>query len=184
MIAASSDIRLGNPLDEKTQMGPIAYDRQFDKVCSYLDIAAQEGAECVMGGRTGSAVIGEDSPFSEGYWIEPTLYTRVENSMRIAREEIFGPVACVIPFDDEEEAIAIANDSEYGLACGVWTNQLKRAHRIADCVAVGAVWINAYRRMHWAVPFGGVKDSGYGRGGGMEGIYGYTYSKGVWVDLA
>jgi len=184
MIAASRDIRLGNPLDEMTQMGPIAYDRQFEKVCSYLDIAKKEGAECVMGGRTGAAVIGEDSPFREGYWIEPTLYTKVENSMRIAREEIFGPVACVIPFDDDEEAIAIANDSDYGLACGVWTNQLKRAHRIADGVAVGAVWINAYRRMHWAVPFGGVKDSGYGRGGGMEGIYGYTYSKGVWVDLA
>ena len=103
--------------------------------------------------------------------------------MRIAREEIFGPVACVIPFDDEDEAVAIANDSSYGLACGVWTNQLKRAHRVADAVEVGAVWINAYRRMHWAVPFGGVKDSGYGRDSGLASVYGYTYSKGVWVDL-
>jgi aldehyde dehydrogenase (NAD+) len=184
MAARARTIRLGDPMEKTTQMGPIALGKQFDKVKSYLDIAASGGAELVTGGRHGAALFEAGHALSGGYWVEPTLYVGVNNAMRIAREEIFGPVAVVIPFDDEEEAVAIANDSEYGLAAGVWTNDLKRAHRVAAAIDAGSVWINAYRKMHWAVPFGGVKNSGYGRDSGLEAIRGYQFTKAVTVDLS
>ncbi len=183
MAERAKAIRLGDPLDKTTQMGPIALRKQFDKVCGYLDIAKSEGAELVAGGRHGAALFAPGDALSGGYWVEPTLYAGANNAMRIAREEIFGPVAVVIPFDDEDEAVTIANDSEYGLAAGVWTNNLKRAHRVAAAIDVGSVWINCYRRMHWAVPFGGMKNSGYGRDSGLEAIRGYQFTKAVTVDL-
>jgi aldehyde dehydrogenase (NAD+) len=183
MAARAQAIRLGDPMDKTTQMGPIALGKQFDKVRSYLDIAKAEGAELVTGGRSGAALFEPGHALSGGYWVEPTLYVGAKNAMRIAREEIFGPVAVVIPFGDEDEAVAIANDSEYGLAAGVWTNDLKRAHRVAAAIDVGSVWINCYRRMHWAVPFGGMKNSGYGRDSGLEAIRGYQFTKAVTVDL-
>ena len=103
--------------------------------------------------------------------------------MRICRDEIFGPVACAIPFEGEEEALAIANDTRYGLASGVWTNDLKRAHRCVRDIHAGAVWVNTYRRIHWALPFGGFKDSGYGRDSGLESLRGYQQTKTAWIDL-
>ena len=183
MAGKARQIRLGDPMERTTQMGPLALGKQFDKVRGYLDIATAEGAELVTGGRHGEALFDPGDALGGGYWVEPTLYVGVDNAMRIAREEIFGPVAVVIPFDDEAEAVAIANDSEYGLAAGVWTNNLKRAHRVAAAIDVGSVWINCYRRMHWAVPFGGVKNSGYGRDSGLEAIRGYQFTKAVTVDL-
>jgi acyl-CoA reductase-like NAD-dependent aldehyde dehydrogenase len=184
MVKATGRFRLGDPMDPATQMGPLALDKQFDKVRGYLALAKDEGAELVMGGRHGAALFEQGSPFGGGYWVEPTIYAGVDNDMRIAREEIFGPVVSVIPFDDEEEAIAIANDSNYGLAAGVWTQDLRRGHRVVDAIDAGLIWVNAYRKMAPGMPFGGVKDSGYGRDGGLEALRSYTYAKSVWVDLA
>ncbi|NML08411.1 aldehyde dehydrogenase family protein [Sphingomonas sp. G-3-2-10] len=180
---AAAAIRLGDPMDRATQMGPIALEGQYGKVRSYLDIGLDEGAEMVLGGGSGAELFEPGSALGGGYFVQPTLFAGVRPDMRIYREEIFGPVACIVPFDDEEEAIGMANDSPYGLACGLWTNQLKRAHRVAAGVDVGAVWINTYRRIHWALPFGGMKQSGYGRDSGMESLRGYQHTKSVWVDL-
>jgi acyl-CoA reductase-like NAD-dependent aldehyde dehydrogenase len=184
MVKATGRFRLGDPMDPATQMGPLSLDKQFDKVRSYLALGKDEGAELLMGGRHGAALFEEGDPLQGGYWVEPTIFIDAHNNMRIAREEIFGPVVAVIPFEDEEEAIAIANDSNYGLAAGVWTQDLRRAHRVVDAIDAGLIWVNAYRKMAPGMPFGGVKDSGYGRDGGLEALRSYTYAKSVWMDLA
>jgi aldehyde dehydrogenase (NAD+) len=183
MTAIAKAIKVGDPMDKATSMGPIALDRQFDKVRGYIELGKSEGGELVFGGRSGAALFEGASPFADGYFVEPTLFAGLDNQARTAREEIFGPVACIMPFDDEDEAVSIANDSPYGLACGLWTNNLKRAHRMAAAVDVGAFWVNTYRKMHWALPFGGTKDSGYGRDSGLESLEGYMKGKAVWVDL-
>lgn len=177
-------IRLGDPLDLSTTMGPIAFAEQYEKVKSYVELGRKEGAEVAFGGGFGPELFGAGSPLGAGYFVAPTLFRGATNDMRVCREEIFGPVTCAIPFEDEEEALAIANDSSYGLACGVWTNDLKRAHRMVANVEAGAVWVNSYRRLHWAVPFGGVKDSGYGRDSGLESLREYQQTKSAWIDLA
>ena len=181
--AIAKAIRVGDPMDRSIGMGPIAMDKQFDKVRGYIDIGKSEGGELVFGGRSGADLFEHGSPFGQGYFVEPTLFAGLNNQARVAREEIFGPVACIMPFDDEDEALSIANDSPYGLVCGLWTNNLKRAHRLAAAIDVGAVWINTYRKIHWALPFGGVKDSGYGRDSGLESLEGYMKGKAVWIDL-
>ena len=177
-------IRLGDPLDLATTMGPIAFEEQYEKVKSYVELGRKEGAEVAFGGGFGPELFDAGSPLGGGYFVAPTLFRGASNDMRVCREEIFGPVTCAIPFEDEEEALAIANDSSYGLACGVWTNDLKRAHRMVANVQAGAVWVNSYRRLHWAVPFGGVKDSGYGRDSGLESLREYQQTKSAWIDLA
>ncbi|NQZ96347.1 MAG: aldehyde dehydrogenase family protein [Myxococcales bacterium] len=179
----ASEVRIGDPMDLETQMGPIAFDRQYDKVRDYIALGSQEGAEIAFGGRSGEALMGAGSPHAGGYFVEPTFFRDARNDMRICREEIFGPVASAIPFDTEEEAVALANDSSYGLACGVWTSDLKRAHRAIAAVKTGVVWVNAYRRIHWALPFGGVKESGYGRDSGLESLRGYLHTKTAWIEL-
>lgn len=183
MVAIARAIRIGDPMDQATEMGPIALERQFEKVKSYLALGREEGGEVIYGGHAGEAAFGKGSDYANGYFVQPTLFAGLGNDARTVREEIFGPVACVLPFEDADEAIAIANDSHYGLACGVWTNDLKRAHRMAANVEAGAIWINTYRRLHWAVPFGGYKDSGYGRDSGLESLRGYQQTKSVWVEL-
>jgi aldehyde dehydrogenase (NAD+) len=184
IVTHAKGIVLGDPTDPATTMGPIVSDVQFDRVRSYLSVAEKDGAQLATGGRTGAELFDLDSPLAGGYWVEPTLFTGCDNSMRVCREEIFGPVACVIPFDDDADALAIANDSSYGLACGVWTSDLTRAHRFIRDVESGNVWVNAYRRIHWALPFGGVKDSGYGRDSGVESVLENTQLKTAWIDLA
>ncbi len=176
-------IVLGDPMNRATTMGPVVSDEQFARVRSYVELGVTEGAAVAFGGRSGAELFDTGSRFRQGYFVEPTLFREADNSMRIAREEIFGPVGVVIPFDDDDEAVAIANDSTYGLACGVWTNDLRRAHRMVRDVEAGAVWVNAYRRIHWAVPFGGFKESGYGRDSGMESVLESTQLKSAWVDL-
>jgi aldehyde dehydrogenase (NAD+) len=180
----AAGIVLGDPMARTTTMGPVVSDEQYARVRSYLDLGVAEGASLAFGGRSGADLFDSGSRFASGYYVEPTLFRDADNSMRVAREEIFGPVGVVIPFDDDDEAVAIANDSTYGLACGVWTTNLKRAHRMVRDIEAGAVWVNAYRRIHWAVPFGGFKESGYGRDSGMESVLESTQLKSAWIDLS
>ncbi|NBE92542.1 aldehyde dehydrogenase family protein [Nonomuraea sp. KC401] len=160
-----ADLVLDDPLDLRTTMGPIVSAGQYERVTSYLELAAKEGAELVFGGRTGADVV---PGLPGGYWVEPTLYTTTDNSLRVCQEEIFGPVAVAIPFGSDEEALAIANDSPYGLAAGVWTRDLGRAHRFVRDLRSGTVWVNTFRQMPPGLPFGGVKDSGYGHDAVLE----------------
>jgi aldehyde dehydrogenase (NAD+) len=174
---------VGDPNDLATAMGPIAFAEQYDKVRSYLRSGPEEGAELAFGGGVGTDVVPADSPLAGGYFVEPTLYRVPNNGLRICQEEIFGPVAVAMPFETEDEAVAIANDTRYGLASGVWTSNLTRAHRMAARIRAGSVWINTFRRIHWAVPFGGFKESGNHPAGGVEALNEWMDLKSVWVEL-
>lgn len=170
-------IKIGDPLALDTEMGPIANEPQYAKVQSYVDIARGEGAEMLHGGRRPS-----QSELAAGLYFEPTIFTNVRPEMRIAREEVFGPVLALIPFDSDEEAIAIANDTPFGLAAGVWTKDLGRAHRMARALRAGTVWVNTYRAMAPNMPFGGYKTSGIGRENGADAIHDFTQVKSVWIE--
>jgi aldehyde dehydrogenase (NAD+) len=170
--------KLGDPMDRETKIGPIATLPQYEKVLDYIDIAKGEGARVAYGGKPYRGAGCEN-----GWFVEPTVLTEVSNTMRVAREEIFGPVLSVIRFKDDEEAIAIANDTPYGLAAGVWTKDLVRAFRYTKELKAGTVWVNAYRVVSYAVPFGGFKQSGIGRENGQEMIKEYLQSKSVFINL-
>ncbi|RSM97555.1 aldehyde dehydrogenase [Nonomuraea sp. WAC 01424] len=171
-----AELVLDDPLDLATTMGPIVSAGQFERVRSYLETAEKEGAELVFGGRAGAEVV---PGLPGGYWVAPTLYTTEDNGLRICQEEIFGPVAVAIPFESDEQALAIANDSPYGLAAGVWTRDLGRAHRFVRDLESGTVWVNTYRQMPPGLPFGGVKDSGYGHDSVLE----YTREKAAIIQI-
>lgn len=170
--------RLGNPMEADTQIGPVATLPQYEKVLDYVGIAAAEGATVAYGGKPYKGAGCE-----RGWFVEPTILTNVSNDMRVAREEIFGPVLSVIRFRDDEEAIEIANDTPYGLAAGVWTQDLARAFRYTRALKAGTVWVNAYRVVSYAVPFGGYKHSGIGRENGQEMIKDYLQTKSVFINL-
>ncbi|MBB4839868.1 aldehyde dehydrogenase (NAD+) [Sphingomonas kyeonggiensis] len=161
-------VRVGNPLDQATHMGPQAHQQQLDKTLSYVAIGKEEGAELVSGGARLDG---------DGYFVAPTVFAGVAPEMRIAQEEIFGPVAAIIPFDGEEEAVAIANGTQYGLAAGLWTGDVGRAHRVANRIEAGIVWVNTYRYIRWSTPYGGVKSSGWGRENGIEALDSYLETK-------
>jgi len=175
----SRSARIGDPRNNATQIGPIANRMQYDKVLGYIDIARQEGAELVLGGKRPS-----EAECAEGFFVEPTIFAGVNNTMRIAREEVFGPVLSTIVFDEMEEAVAIANDTEFGLAAGLWTADTKRALRMSELLEAGSVWVNTYRDVSYTTPFGGYKKSGIGRENGVEGIREYLQTKAVWLSTA
>lgn len=174
MIAVSKDLKVGPGFDADTVIGPLISKEQLDKVHGYVKIGASEGASVALGG---------DTCGNGGYFHQPTIFTGVRNNMRIAREEIFGPVMAVLPFDTEEEAYAIANDTDFGLAAGVWTNDLSRAHRASQRLRVGTVWVNSYQLNLPNVPYGGIKQSGFGRNLGAASMDDYTQIKSVWLKL-
>lgn len=175
LVARVSAIKLGDPLDMASEMGPAATGQQFQKILSMVKSAEAEGATLAYGGR--------QAP-QGGFFVQPTVLTQVHNRMDIAREEVFGPVLAVIPFDTEEEAVKIANDTRYGLAAGIWTQNVQRAHRVAGQLRAGSVWINAYRVTAPFAPFGGFKHSGVGRENGHEGMNEFLETKTVWVELS
>jgi len=177
LVAMAKTARLGDPSKLETQVGPVTTPPQYQKILSYIDIAKGEGAKCVLGGGPATKEEGGGK-----YFVKPTIFTGVSNKMRIAQEEVFGPVLSVIKFRDEEEAVAIANDIAYGLGAGVWTQSLKRATTVSKRIRAGTVWVNTYRAVSFLMPFGGYKASGLGRENGVEAIEGYLQSKSVWIN--
>jgi aldehyde dehydrogenase (NAD+) len=172
LAAFGKTLKVGDSLDPATQLGPLVSQAQLDRVTRYVALAREEGAEVVCGGeRLGT----------EGYFVEPTILSGVRNDMRVAQEEIFGPVVSVIPFEDEAEAIRLANDIEYGLGGAVWTQDVGRAHRVSRAIRAGIVWVNCYGVTDPSISYGGTKMSGYGGKGGPEHIEDYLYAKTVWI---
>ncbi|HJZ79683.1 MAG TPA: betaine-aldehyde dehydrogenase [Pyrinomonadaceae bacterium] len=173
-------ITVGDPMDKATLMGPQVSEEQLNKIKSYVGIAREEGAKVFAGGESPQL----DPQFQNGYFFQPTIFSEVKNSMRVAQEEIFGPVTSVISFDNDEDLIRQANETIYGLSAGIWTRDITRAHRFAKAVKAGVVWINTYNMFNAASPFGGYKQSGYGREMGRHALELYTQVKSVWVDLS
>jgi aldehyde dehydrogenase (NAD+) len=179
LVSFAKTARMGNPMDADTQVGPVTNMPQFEKILSYLDIAKGEGARPVLGGHRA-----QRPECGEGWFVEPTIFIGVDNSMRIAQEEVFGPVLSVIPFRDEDEALAIGNDVVFGLAAGVWTSSMRRALNMSARLRAGTVWVNTYRAVSYLSPFGGYKRSGLGRENGQEAIREYMQTKSVWISTA
>ncbi|MDT2005320.1 aldehyde dehydrogenase [Rhodococcus opacus] len=175
IVRRAQTIVLGDPTDPATEMGPVANERQLASVLGMIDKAVADGATVATGGGR--------SPSPGGLFVEPTVLTDVRPDMSIAQEEVFGPVLAVTRFSTEDEALELANGTRYGLAAGVWTRDLQRAHRVAAAVTAGTVWINAYRVVGPGVPFGGFKGSGWGRENGPDAVLEFTETKAVWVEL-
>lgn len=176
----SANIVVGDPMNLGTNMGPQVSEEQLNRIKGYADIARSEGATVVAGGECPTL----EPTFKNGYFYQPTIFSGVTNNMRVAQEEIFGPVVSVIPFKDEDALIKQANDTIYGLSAGIWTQNITRAHRFAKAIKAGVIWINTYNMFNAASPFGGYKQSGYGREMGKHALELYTNVKSVWVDLS
>lgn len=173
----AQDIRFGNPFDPETQVGPVAHEGHFRRIQYAIASAQREGSRLVIGGGT--------PPGLEGtLFMAPTMFADVTPSSRLAQEEVFGPVLAVIPFTDDDEAISIANDTDYGLAAGIWTTDFTRAHRVARELVAGTVWVNTYRTISATAPFGGFKRSGYGRERGTDALREYTMTKNLMFDIS
>jgi (Z)-2-((N-methylformamido)methylene)-5-hydroxybutyrolactone dehydrogenase len=179
LLALAKTARMGDPLDPSTQVGPVTTRPQYEKVLDYIRIAKEEGAVVRLGGAPA-----QREECGTGWFVEPTIFTDVNPEMRIANEEVFGPVLSVIPFDDEDEAVRIANNTVYGLAAGVWTQSIRRALMMSERLEAGTVWVNTYRAVSYMSPFGGYKRSGIGRESGIEAIRDYLQTKSVWIDIA
>ena len=179
LVALAKTAKMGDPMLMDTQVGPVTTVPQYNKILDYIGIAKGEGAETVLGGAKA-----ERPECGTGYFVEPTIFTGVNNAMRIAQEEVFGPVLSVIPFKDEEEALAIGNDVVYGLAAGVWTQSMRRAFIMSQKLRTGSIWVNTYRAVSYMAPFGGYKQSGVGRENGQDAILEYMQTKSVWMSYA
>jgi aldehyde dehydrogenase (NAD+) len=177
LLAVARTARMGDPMDPDTQVGPVTTQPQYRKVLDYIDIARNEGAQAILGGSKGDA-----PECGKGWFVQPTIFTGVRNDMRIAQEEVFGPVLSVIRFEDEADAVRIANDVRFGLAAAVWTKDIGRAIRMSERLQAGTVWINTYRAVSFMAPFGGYKDSGLGRENGIDAIREYLQTKSVWIN--
>ena len=177
MAAFASSLRVGNSLDPTTEIGPLVSQRQLDRVSEYLESGPAEGARAAVGG---SRLVGGD--LAQGYFVAPTVFADVQDHMRIAREEIFGPVASVLPFDTFDEVVQRANAGEYGLAGGVWTRDVGKAHQMADALDAGLVWVNSYGNFDPAMPFGGAKMSGWGYEWGEQVLHEYLHTKSIWMS--
>lgn len=175
---AAREIRVGDPLDVNTQMGSLVSQGQLSRVMEYVDIGRNEGAIVEAGGFRP-----DEQALAKGAFYTPTVLIKVHNKMRVAQEEIFGPVACVLTFKTEEEAVSIANDTPYGLAAGIWSSNLNRVHKVVRHLKAGTVWINSYRRTTVLMPFGGFKESGYGREYSLEGIDPYVEIKSIYMNM-
>jgi acyl-CoA reductase-like NAD-dependent aldehyde dehydrogenase len=171
-------MRQGPGLDESTQIGPQVSKEQQERILNYIGIAKKEGAKLVCGGES------PKGDLEKGYFVKPTIFEGVNNDMRIAQEEVFGPVLAVIPFTSVEEVAEQANKTTFGLSGAVWTRDVKKAHKLASKIKAGTIWINCYNVLDPAVPFGGYKMSGYGRELGKHSIDLYTNIKSVWVNVA
>ncbi|MDT4850008.1 Betaine aldehyde dehydrogenase [compost metagenome] len=176
-IALARSIRLGDPLDPHTEMGPLTSALHRDRVLAYVDIAREQGGHILTGGKAPS-----DPKLAAGYYVEPTV-VEAQPGDRVAQEEVFGPFVTVLRFSTDEEALAIANGTQYGLGSGLWTRDLQRAHRMAANIRAGMCWINCYKRVSPGSPFGGLGESGYGREMGFEAIHDYTEARSVWVNV-
>lgn len=178
MIEAIQKIKLGNGLMPSTEMGPLVSEEQLKRVNDYIEIGQQEGTDICIGGLEL-----DETELSKGYFVKPTIFTNVDDQMTIAKEEIFGPVLSVLPFDNSDDVIRRANHSTFGLAAGVWTKDVSKAHRVANALESGTVWVNAYGLTDAASPFGGYKQSGIGREMGSTALDFYTQIKSIWVNI-
>ena len=178
LVEATNALVVGDPFDERTQVAPLVHFDHRDAVANQVAAAVEAGAEILCGGA-----IPQGDQYAKGAYYLPTILAGVTNDAEICRQEIFGPVLCVLPFDDEAELIAQSNDNDYGLACGVWTRDFPKAWRIARAITSGTVWVNTYKQFSVSTPFGGEKDSGTGREKGRDGIRAYMAQKSVYVDL-
>jgi aldehyde dehydrogenase (NAD+) len=177
IVELAGRIRMGNPLDPSTQVGPVAHEGHFRRIQAAIDNAKEDGARLVIGGGTPEGLEGT-------LFVAPTLFADVTSDMRLAQEEVFGPVLAVMKFSDDEEAIKIANGTDYGLAAGIWTTGFARAHRVARELTAGTVWVNTYRTISATAPFGGFKRSGYGRERGTDVLLEYTATKNMMLDVS
>ncbi|HEX8503089.1 MAG TPA: aldehyde dehydrogenase family protein [Pyrinomonadaceae bacterium] len=173
-------IKVGDPMDKSTQMGPQVSAEQLDRIKGYVDIAKGEGAQVLSGGCPPQL----EGDFQKGFFFQPTIFGEVQNTMRVAQEEIFGPVVSIITFEGEDDLVRQANEVVYGLSAGIWTKDITRAHRFAKAIKAGTIWINTFNMFNAASPFGGYKQSGYGREMGKHALEMYTHVKSVWVDLS
>lgn len=179
LLSLARKVKVGNPFNADTEMGPIATEPQYRKVLEYIEIAKAEGATCALGGGP-AEVDGAEA----GQFVAPTIFTEVTNDMRIAQEEVFGPVLSVIGFEDEANAVRIANDIDFGLAAGVWTRDIGRGLRMSEALHAGTVWVNTYRAYSYTLPFGGTKRSGIGRESGIEAVHEFLETKSVMISTA
>jgi aldehyde dehydrogenase (NAD+) len=176
-VALATSLRIGDPLDPATELGPLTSAEHRDRVLSYVKVAVDEGGEVITGGRAPT-----DAALDNGFYVQPTV-VRAQPTHRVCLEEVFGPFVTVTTFRDDDEVVALANATEYGLGGGLWTRDLSRAHRMARAFRAGMVWVNTYKRVNPGSPFGGVGQSGYGREMGFEAMHDYTDAKSVWINV-